>query len=770
VRGRARCAIGAVLVGLPITLASSALADNPSDLEAALSEPVVTTASQTAEDQSAAPATITTITADDLRRYGIKTLAEAINFLALGMVTQDQLDDVEIGARGVLLTGDYGDHVLLLIDGHSMNEAWDGTAYFGRGAGVPFELIDHIEVTLGPGSVLYGSQAMLGVINIVTKRAKDFEGVHLVAESDIATSGRAAVGFGREFTLLGKRAEVTYEMEYYGQSGPTFTLGPQAYGMDSITGKGACFNPSCTNPGVWGGTPANQSYWVELPDGYARVIWGDFELDLHAESYQRSNPAGTYVGYNANNSFEHDRWLSADLRHRWAISPTVQLRSRLYGDVYSYQQQLQEYAAYQCGTGQAQCLYEGFGHSRWLGLEEQVMLDWLHDQSLTTLAGVDGRVINVGEENDTDDLTIAETSSPIGVFDKGEYRIAGYLQQTWRPLRWLSLNAGARYDEDVRVDDHQEYGHLSPRAVAAVTPWHNATVKVIYSEAFRAPSYFETSFTDNQTIIPNLSLGPETVQSGEVSVEQRFGTQRLFVGGFDAVYSSMVLLQGAPEAALQGAVKNGTLPAVTPNTPANIESTYGASGSSVLQSQNVSSIDDIGVNAAFEGSLLHSDVRYGLNVTWAASHNTLPNPNPTLPAPCPGAAPHSPAAATCTLPLTVAPVFFGNARVSYDLPGEWPVLALATSLVGRRPAANAFSGGYADPPYAPTQVELRGTISGSVPRIPDLSYRIIADYAFAAKNPYIIGPVTSATAAQPNAELIPVAQFTATVGLHYVIR
>src|SRR6185503_17011460 len=121
---------------------------------------------------------------------GIHSLDEAINFLSLGMVTENPLGAVAIGARGVLVTQDYGSHVLLLINGHSVNEQWGGTAYFERGAAIPLELVDHIEVILGPGSVLYGSNAMLGVINVVTKRAKDYDGVHAVVESEIPTSIR----------------------------------------------------------------------------------------------------------------------------------------------------------------------------------------------------------------------------------------------------------------------------------------------------------------------------------------------------------------------------------------------------------------------------------------------------------------------------------------------------------------------------------------------------------------------------------------------------
>jgi hypothetical protein len=67
-------------------------------------------------------------------------------------------------------------------------------------------------------------------------------------------------------------------------------------------------------------------------------------------------------------------------------------------------------------------------------------------------------------------------------------------------------------------------------------------------------------------------------------------------------------------------------------------------------------------------------------------------------------------------------------------------------------------------------VEVRGTISGPFPHVRGLSYRLIANYAVAALNPYLIGPVTSPTKADPNPELIPVDQFTATVGLQYDLR
>ena len=152
-------------------------ADN--ELDALLSEEVITTASRTPESSRTAPGISTSITAEQLRIYGLRTVAEAIDFIAIGVSTAGPNDfggEAELGSRGVMLTGDSGNHFLLMIDGHAINEVSRGTARFDRGAGIPLEVVDHIEVTVGPGSVLYGNNAMLGVVNVILKRGGEVDG------------------------------------------------------------------------------------------------------------------------------------------------------------------------------------------------------------------------------------------------------------------------------------------------------------------------------------------------------------------------------------------------------------------------------------------------------------------------------------------------------------------------------------------------------------------------------------------------------------------
>jgi outer membrane receptor protein involved in Fe transport len=715
------------------SLPGPALADGLTDLEAVLEEPVLSTATRTAETRAAAPATSTIITAEDLWRFGIRSLDEAINYLSLGMFTQDPLHAVEIGARGVLLSADYGNHVLLLVDGHALNEQWDGTAYFERGAAVPFELIDHIEVIVGPGSVLYGSNAMFGVIHIFTKRAKDYRGAHVVLDVQLPTAFKAGAGAGYEFKLFGVPAEITAQLEYYGQRGPAFTFGPQSYGIDAVTGRPKRFGATGPATGVWGGAPS-QTYFSQVPAGYVRFIAGNFEVSLRSAMYRRGNPyvdvTNTFpFGYNDRDSFELDRWLSVDVKHRATLSPIVSLSSRAYGDTYDYQQRAVTYAAEDCLPGQLEgCQRHLIGVSRWLGAEERASFDWTKDGRFETQIGVEGRLRFVGSKDDITDRATGVVAGSLNAYQHYERALAIYGQQTARPLKWLALNAGARFDLDERFGSR-----ISPRAAVVVNPWQSASIKAIYAEAFRAPTAYESFFTDPTIQLAPDHLKPEVTRSVEGIFEQRLGTHRVMAGVFRTFFSDMVSLTSLTDAEIAAAVAAGKL---QPGTPF------------ALQYRNVATIDSYGFEAAIDGSALRGRFRYGLNVTGAYVRRR----------PAPGAPLEQ---------LPVAPSLFGNARISYELGGYLPTLALAGLAASARLADQGVSGAFQPVPYAPPQLQGRLTISGRAPLAKGLSYRLSGEISSSGRNPYVVGPNQAATPQQPSAELVPVVQYRCGLGLLY---
>jgi outer membrane receptor protein involved in Fe transport len=719
-----------VLAGV-LLAAPSARAGDGDDLAALLDEHVVSGASKTEELAKDAPATTSVITADDMRRYGIRSIAEAIDFLGMGLVTQNPLHSVEVGGRGVLLTSDFGNHVLLVVDGHVYNEPWDGTAYFEQGAGIPLEIIDHIELILGPGSVLYGGNAMIGVVNVVTKRAASYGGLHLVAEggaspqqgrngqftsfapSDLGGFYRLGAGWGQELTLWGQRADFVAQAELFAQNGPTFEWGPQY--VTNADGTPKDFGPR-TPPGVWGGRIQNQ-YSTFVPTFYGRANFGDLALMFRAELYKRSTPVQGFDQQNTDfdepRSWEQDRFISLDVQYKKRFGQHFDLSLRGYADAYDYYQQTYNTDSSVCAVATpGPCLFEGKGHSQWVGLEAQGSYDWTGDDRYTTLLGLVGTVRGVGGETDSVDANSGQLVDVQGKKSVTEVVRAAYIQQRLNPFKFLHLNLGARYDADPRGGDR-----LAPRAAAALDLWKGGVLRLIYAEAFRPPTFFEALY-ESPNQIPNPTIRSEYVRGAESTFEQRFGRNKILFGVFRTWWSDMLSIE--------------TLP------------------SGVSQYQNVSGIDNYGYNARAEGAI--GPFRYGASVVGAYTRRTTPD----------GQA-----------PLPVAPQIFGNARVSYALPGSLPTIALATTFVGKRPADRILDGNFNPPPYAPASAEIRLTVSQEIAAIPGLSYRLSASYTTGSVAPYVAGPIQTydptATATGP-AELTPVVRFVGFGTLRYDFR
>lgn len=701
-----------------------AAASADEDLEAILEQSVVTTASHTAETNALAPSTTSVITAEDIRRHGIRSLNEALNYLSLGMFTTNPAHGVEIGARGLLVTADYGNHVLLLVDGHAVNEPYGGSASFDRGLGVPLELIDHVEVVLGPGSVLYGSNAMLGVVNVVTKHAKDYSGVRIIADSELVTWGKVAVGAGAVAELLGRPFEVTAQVEYQRQDGPTFTFAPQPYGDDAVTGAPKRFSSSGPATGIWGGR-ASSSYYSRAPAAYVRVVSGNLDVSLRASSFQRASPyldnLVNFAGdFDQAKNYELERWLFADVKYRIPVSAVVDVETRAYADWYTYDWYDRSSAAEDCYDGQLDGCNRYLGaRSRWVGTEVRGRFDWAKTGQVVSLVGVDTRYERVDAVSRAGALGVGPRAD-LGDVRVGNLRLGVYGQQTASPWKWLSFNAGAR------IDVAEGYpAALSPRATVAVMPWKGGTLKGIYARAFRAPSSYERQWQDAYELKAG-ALRPEHARSLEGSFEQQLGVHRLLVGAFTTRWTDLVGLVSLSDAEVAAAqAQNPQL-----------------ASSDVSQYRNSGAIVNVGYNAAVEGALVSRRLRYGVHVTGATSKRESDDGR---------------------MPLAIAPTLYGNARISYDLGGDLPTVALAARFSGRR----LVDGEFTPTPYAPPELELRAALTGPVPFLKQLTYRVTANYAQQTTGPYVIGPIRDSSYGV-GPQLNPVDRFRTGIGLQYV--
>ena len=153
-----------------------------------------------------APSSVTILTSQDIRNYGWRTLAELLNSVR-GFYTTYDRNYHYVGVRGFGRPADYNTRILMLVDGHKINDNIYFQAPIGTDFPIDLDLIDRVEIIRGPSSSLYGAGAFFGLVNIATKKGKDLKGVEVsgAAGSFETYNGRMSYGYhnkGRQADFL----------------------------------------------------------------------------------------------------------------------------------------------------------------------------------------------------------------------------------------------------------------------------------------------------------------------------------------------------------------------------------------------------------------------------------------------------------------------------------------------------------------------------------------------------------------------------------------
>lgn len=178
------------LAGMLLTN-SAALAAPAEDSQQFELDTVVVTATKTEKKIKDVPASVSVITANDLAKANIQTLDQALHYVP-GMYVKESegMMGTKISLRGMSQS-----QVLVLMDGIPLNNGYSGGVNWSN---IPIEIIDRVEITKGSFSSLYGTNAMGGVINIITKTdaknqtiAKGGVGGNGTTTSSFFTSGQS---------------------------------------------------------------------------------------------------------------------------------------------------------------------------------------------------------------------------------------------------------------------------------------------------------------------------------------------------------------------------------------------------------------------------------------------------------------------------------------------------------------------------------------------------------------------------------------------------
>jgi iron complex outermembrane recepter protein len=170
----------------------------------------VTSVAKEQTDLFDSPAAISVVTSDDIRRLGISSIPEALRLVPGMDVAQINANQWAVSVRG--FNAQYGRDLLVLVDGRSVYTP-SSSGVFWNSQDMVMEDLDRIEVIRGPGATLWGANAVDGVINIISKSAKDTQGLLVSGSAGSSEQDTATVRYGGElatnlyFRVYAKRSD-----------------------------------------------------------------------------------------------------------------------------------------------------------------------------------------------------------------------------------------------------------------------------------------------------------------------------------------------------------------------------------------------------------------------------------------------------------------------------------------------------------------------------------------------------------------------------------
>ncbi|CAH9066234.1 Vitamin B12 transporter BtuB [Pseudoalteromonas holothuriae] len=194
----------ALSLSMSVFFSTQVLSKSLPDLEALLGQQLnqlptntqISTASRIERSSSDSMAITHVVTDKDIRQFNLQSIADIIALFA-GVTTRDDSSFIYVGARGIGRPGDFNSRLLFLLDGTRINENLLDAGLLGYENFVDVGLIERVEFSPGASAALYGNNALLGVINIVTKTTSKLRGVNTAVSitNDGAQHARATIGF-----------------------------------------------------------------------------------------------------------------------------------------------------------------------------------------------------------------------------------------------------------------------------------------------------------------------------------------------------------------------------------------------------------------------------------------------------------------------------------------------------------------------------------------------------------------------------------------------
>jgi outer membrane receptor for ferrienterochelin and colicins len=442
----------------------------------------VVTVSKSAENQSDAPGIITVLNKDEISRFGGTTLAAVLEQIPGLVGTTNYMSDRSIiSMRGEQISAN-SNHVLLLINGRPAREMLEGGINSEMYESFPVNIIERMEIIKGPGSVLYGSNAFSGVINIITQKAEK-TGASISAYG----GNNGTFGTNADFKLKTSDLEIVVAARYLKK--PDWELNYTVIEPNNPTPK----TKDITIPNNGSGAFINVNYKnFSLISSYNTWVTSSF------------SSRGTIGDANWGKIFTNLGY-KFNITSKWSSSINLGYTgSKL--DVDSFPMNHRN-------------SYELLG-------------EWTNFVDFSKKAKlVFGGVISDMKGKEYNLLTGSKTYSS----DGERFSYSGYVQLNYWCFSKLNLIGGIQLNKVKNID----LG-IVPRAGIIYKPCEQISIKALYSEAYRAPSINELSLV-NPALSGNLNLKPEKVATFDLSVNYFTKRSLITINYFNSKMTDIII-------------------------------------------------------------------------------------------------------------------------------------------------------------------------------------------------------------------------------------
>lgn len=411
------------------------------------------------------PSSVTVVSENDIKTYGHETLADVMNTFK-GVNTSYDRAYRYTGIRGFSKPGDYNTRMLILSDGFRLNEPLYDSALVGNDSIIDLDWTKSIEYVSGAASSLYGSNALLGILDIKTLSGSDLDGIRLK-------------------TQLGS----------YGKKKATYLQGGKLdeYGNDWIIGV-TTYDRTGESLHL-----SNKLDGEQYSKGFAKININNLQVNFGFSTRTKDIPTGQYgTTLNEPGTVYKDDSYYLNTIYTNVLSTNLESISKIRIAEFKYDGYL----------NYSTSILKDSGHSQWIDIDQGFIYN-----------GISKHQIAFGINYQTN-LKLRQWTSDLVLDDRTKSkRESIYFQDDWRLTDKFILNYGLRYDTISYNNIDKSFTSTSPRVGLTYIASPSTRVKIIRSNAFRAPNTYELRYDYLPGNISNHHLNSEKIINHELIIE-----------------------------------------------------------------------------------------------------------------------------------------------------------------------------------------------------------------------------------------------------------